>query len=92
MTSLNGPGFSITLLRASTDMLRYLDAPTSALGWSRSAEHNTVVPCSFAANTTPMDLPGANAQSANTNLPGPKGKKVLEFDNLFKNKLLTRLE
>ncbi|RAH77196.1 Dak1-domain-containing protein [Aspergillus japonicus CBS 114.51] len=33
MSSLNGPGFSITLLRATPEMLIYLDAPTSALGW-----------------------------------------------------------
>lgn len=39
-----------------------------------------------------MDQPDANAQSANTDLPGPKGKKVLEIDTLFKTKFLTRLE
>jgi len=34
MTSLNGPGFSITLLKTTAQMLPLLDAPTSALGWS----------------------------------------------------------
>ncbi|KAK7214666.1 hypothetical protein V2G26_002669 [Clonostachys chloroleuca] len=34
MTSLNGPGFSITLLKADSELLPYLDAPTSAVGWS----------------------------------------------------------
>jgi len=33
MTSLNGPGFSITLLNADTEMLTYLDVPTLAPGW-----------------------------------------------------------
>jgi len=34
MTSLNGPGFSITLLKTTSDMLPLLDAPTSAPGWA----------------------------------------------------------
>lgn len=34
MTSLDGPGFSITLLRATREMLEYIDAPTKATGWS----------------------------------------------------------
>jgi dihydroxyacetone kinase len=33
MASLNGPGFSITLLKADWELLRYLDVPTSAAGW-----------------------------------------------------------
>lgn len=33
MTSLNGPGFSITLLKASPEMVGYLEAPTNAAGW-----------------------------------------------------------
>ncbi|CAK7216202.1 hypothetical protein SCUCBS95973_002730 [Sporothrix curviconia] len=33
MTSLNGPGFSITLLRATPQMLELLDAPTTAVNW-----------------------------------------------------------
>uniref|UniRef100_A0A8H7K2P1 Dihydroxyacetone kinase n=1 Tax=Bionectria ochroleuca TaxID=29856 RepID=A0A8H7K2P1_BIOOC len=33
MTSLNGPGFSITLLKADWELLLYLDVPTSAVGW-----------------------------------------------------------
>jgi hypothetical protein len=34
MTSLNGPGFSITLLKATQEMLEHVDAPTKATGWS----------------------------------------------------------
>jgi hypothetical protein len=34
MTSLDGPGFSITLLKADAEMLACLDAPTTAVGWS----------------------------------------------------------
>ncbi|RSL59346.1 hypothetical protein CEP54_007273 [Fusarium duplospermum] len=34
MTSLDGPGFSITCLRADAEILSFLDAPTSALGWT----------------------------------------------------------
>lgn len=33
MTSLNGPGFSITLLKATPEMVGYLEAPTNAVGW-----------------------------------------------------------
>ncbi|KAL1899931.1 hypothetical protein Sste5346_002797 [Sporothrix stenoceras] len=33
MTSLNGPGFSITLLRATPQMVEFLDAPTTATNW-----------------------------------------------------------
>jgi hypothetical protein len=33
MTSLNGPGFSITLLKATPEMIGYLEAPTNAAGW-----------------------------------------------------------
>jgi hypothetical protein len=34
MTSLDGPGFSITLLKATSEILEYIDAPTTAVGWS----------------------------------------------------------
>ncbi len=34
MTSLDGPGFSITLLKATSEMLEYINAPTKAIGWS----------------------------------------------------------
>ncbi|KAK9312256.1 Dak1 domain-containing protein [Lipomyces starkeyi] len=34
MTSLDGPGFSITLLKASNTVLKYLDAPTKAVGFT----------------------------------------------------------
>ncbi|RSL98317.1 hypothetical protein CDV31_012632 [Fusarium ambrosium] len=37
MTSLDGPGFSITCLRVDAEILSYLDAPTSALGWTSSS-------------------------------------------------------
>ena len=33
MSSLDGRGFSITLLRANSEMLKYLDAPSNAVGW-----------------------------------------------------------
>jgi dihydroxyacetone kinase len=33
MTSLNGPGFSLTLLAATDLMLHFLDASTDAIGW-----------------------------------------------------------
>jgi dihydroxyacetone kinase len=34
MSSLDGPGFSITLLKATAEMVEYIDAPTTALGWA----------------------------------------------------------
>lgn len=33
MSSLDGPGFSITLLKANSEMLKHLDAPSNAVGW-----------------------------------------------------------
>jgi len=36
MTSLNAPGFSVTLLGATSEMIKYLDSPASALGWSQN--------------------------------------------------------
>lgn len=34
MTSLDGPGFSITLLKATEEMLTHLDTSVEAAGWS----------------------------------------------------------
>jgi dihydroxyacetone kinase len=34
MTSLDGPGLSITLLKATPEILRYIDMPTTAVGWT----------------------------------------------------------
>lgn len=34
MTSLDGPGFSVTLLKATDEMFKYLDTPVQAAGWS----------------------------------------------------------
>lgn len=36
MTSLDASGFSITLLKATPEMLEAIDEPTSAVGWPRS--------------------------------------------------------
>lgn len=36
MTSLDGPGFSITLLKATPDILGHIDADTDAVGWPRA--------------------------------------------------------
>ncbi|GKT71200.1 dihydroxyacetone kinase [Colletotrichum tofieldiae] len=41
MTSLNGPGFSVTLLKATPEILRYIDASTDATGWSYSPRNET---------------------------------------------------
>ncbi|KZL82464.1 dihydroxyacetone kinase [Colletotrichum incanum] len=41
MTSLNGPGFSITLLKATPEILKYIDASTDAIGWSYSPRNET---------------------------------------------------
>lgn len=37
MTSLDGPGFSVTLLRAIDDMLKHLDTDVETIGWSPSS-------------------------------------------------------
>jgi hypothetical protein len=34
MTSLDGPGFSITLLKANQEILECIDAPVIASGWT----------------------------------------------------------
>ncbi|KAL0933904.1 dihydroxyacetone kinase [Colletotrichum truncatum] len=41
MTSLNGPGFSITLLKATPEILKYIDASTDAVGWAYSPRNET---------------------------------------------------
>ncbi|KAF6827504.1 dihydroxyacetone kinase [Colletotrichum plurivorum] len=41
MTSLNGPGFSITLLKATPEILKYVDAGTDAVGWAYSPRGET---------------------------------------------------
>lgn len=41
MTSLNGPGFSITLLKANPDILEYIKSPTDAPGWGGSTTIQT---------------------------------------------------
>ncbi|KAF9880468.1 dihydroxyacetone kinase [Colletotrichum karsti] len=41
MTSLNGPGFSITLLKATPEILKYVDASTDALGWAYTPRNET---------------------------------------------------
>jgi dihydroxyacetone kinase len=33
MTSLDSPGFGVTLLKATSEMLKCIDAPTTAAGW-----------------------------------------------------------
>lgn len=40
MTSLDGPGFSITLLKATTEMLKHIDAPTTASNWKPARNPN----------------------------------------------------
>ena len=40
MTSLDGPGFSITLLKATTEMLKHIDALTTASGWKPARNPN----------------------------------------------------
>ncbi|KIV99896.1 dihydroxyacetone kinase [Verruconis gallopava] len=40
MSSLNGPGFSITLLSATNAMLPFLDSPTNAIGWPLALTEN----------------------------------------------------
>ncbi|KAK9467004.1 Dak1 domain-containing protein [Lipomyces arxii] len=61
MTSLDGPGFSITLLKAKSALLSYLDAPTKAVGftpgsivtgkaeWTSRMIESSVVPAPVAA-------------------------------------------
>ncbi|EXF80789.1 dihydroxyacetone kinase [Colletotrichum fioriniae PJ7] len=41
MTSLNGPGFSITLLKANPEILKHIDASTNAIGWAYSPRDET---------------------------------------------------
>lgn len=41
MTSLNGPGFSITLLKATPEILKFVDASTDAVGWAYSPHDET---------------------------------------------------
>jgi hypothetical protein len=42
MTSFNGLGFSITLLKATEPMLQYIDADTSVPAWNGSFDMSAV--------------------------------------------------
>lgn len=39
MTSLDASGFSITLLKATSEILGAIDASTSAIGWPQTASN-----------------------------------------------------
>jgi dihydroxyacetone kinase len=41
MTSLNGLGFSITLLKVTADVLKLLDAPVETVGWNNAIKTTT---------------------------------------------------
>lgn len=43
MTSLDASGFSITLLKATPDMLEAIDDPTTAVGWPRSCANPAAI-------------------------------------------------
>jgi dihydroxyacetone kinase len=69
MTSLDASGFSITLLKATPDMLDAIDDVTTAVGWPRTF---TDQPVSGAIKTvTPKTEPAANSSVEGT---GPKSK------------------
>jgi len=42
MTSLDARGFSITLLKADREMVRLLDTPTKAVGWTPCVDLSVV--------------------------------------------------
>ncbi|KAK9245716.1 Dak1 domain-containing protein [Lipomyces tetrasporus] len=62
MTSLDGPGFSITLLKATDGVLNYLDAETKAVGFTPGS----VVTADSPARVI-VESVGQKAESAHTN-------------------------
>jgi dihydroxyacetone kinase len=59
MTSLNGLGFSITLLKATTSMLQYIDAPTDTRGWTKA-----VVPHEPVDDTQPVATSASGVEAS----------------------------
>ncbi|OAL51699.1 dihydroxyacetone kinase [Pyrenochaeta sp. DS3sAY3a] len=65
MTSLNGLGFSISLLKATPIMLRYIDAPTDARDWIKAT-----MPQWDAKERQPAIQQCSNEVEGNISLPG----------------------
>lgn len=42
MTSLDARGFSVTLLKADSEIIRLLDVPTKAVGWTPCVDLSVV--------------------------------------------------
>ncbi|KAI6778149.1 uncharacterized protein J7T54_007195 [Emericellopsis cladophorae] len=67
MTSLDACGFSVTILKATDEMIASLDSPTTAIGWLQTYS-------AFKPYTGKRVVTTTTAKSSDTNLktPGPK--------------------
>jgi hypothetical protein len=60
MTSLDGPGFSITLLKATPEMVKYIDQPTTAVGWTAPVFSSAAWESRFAKQCTRKEMASTN--------------------------------
>ncbi|UMM33972.1 hypothetical protein L5515_007250 [Caenorhabditis briggsae] len=56
MTSLDGHGISVTVLRADESMMKYLDAPAKAPGWVPSLSHRNQAEQSHSDKNAPIEV------------------------------------
>ncbi|PIC25620.1 hypothetical protein B9Z55_018482 [Caenorhabditis nigoni] len=56
MTSLDGHGISVTVLRADKSMIKYLDAPANAPGWIPSLSHRNKAQQPHADKNAPIEV------------------------------------
>ena len=76
MTSLNGPGFSITLLKVDDQTLELLDMPTEATGWS-SAIRSETWSHSRDDNESKQEIPEPQFEPSNIKIQFAKAKTAL---------------
>ncbi|KAF4435739.1 DAK2-Dihydroxyacetone kinase [Fusarium austroafricanum] len=78
VTSLDGPGFSITLLLLDTELTELLDAPTTAPAWPRSIHGWATDSESVSKRETTVAAVKANGKEAGVKVPTSLVKALIE--------------
>ncbi|KAL9563665.1 hypothetical protein ACKAV7_012333 [Fusarium commune] len=80
ITSLDGPGFSVTLLSLDDELTDLLDAPTTAPAWPRSI-HGWATDTESVSKLETL-VPVAKANSRETGVKARDEPKITEYDTL----------
>ncbi|KAG5752447.1 hypothetical protein H9Q72_002455 [Fusarium xylarioides] len=78
ITSLDGPGFSVTLLSLDDELRDLLDAPTTAPAWPRSIHGWAIDAESVSKRETIVPVTKANARETGVNVPTLLVKVLIE--------------